>query len=127
MGQMNLKRVEPSIVLKIISNVTTQNVSTNRSCAMEKMIAEMEAMSPPSTHVVLLMSSVNLAFGLALGFQMFALTKERFAMTNQIVPTEQMKDQYVTMLIVIITVDNVPMVAFKHLSEHFVHVPPVKC
>ena len=54
MGQMNLKRVEPSIVLRIISNVTTQNVSTNRSCATEKMIAGMEVMSQLSMLVGLL-------------------------------------------------------------------------
>ena len=79
------------------------------------MIAEMEVMSKLNMRVVLQMLCASLAFGLVRGFQMFALTKERFVMTNQIVQMEQMKDLCATMLIVIITVVNVPTDVFKHL------------
>ena len=54
MDQMSPTLAALLIVQRIISNVTTQNVSTNRSCVTEKMIAGMEVMSQLSMLVVLL-------------------------------------------------------------------------
>ena len=127
MVQMSPKHAEQSIVQRIISNATIQNVFTNLLFVTVKMIVEMVVMSQLSMHVAHQTLCANLAIGLVLGFQMFVLTKERFAMTSQIVQMEQMKDLCVTTLIVIIIVVNVPMDVSKHLLVHFAHVLQVKC